>query len=45
MVPSPYGEFICIKDKGRGEKEGAKVLDKVVSKVQYYIPPAEISSC
>ena len=32
------------KDKGRGEKEGATVLE-VVSKVQYYVPPAEISSC
>lgn len=33
------------KDKGRGEKEGARVVEIVVSKVQYYVPPAEISSC
>lgn len=33
------------KAKGRGEKEGARVLEKVVGKVQYYVPPAEISSC
>lgn len=41
MVPPPHGGFIRAKE----EKEGARVLEKVVSKVHYYIPPAEISSC
>ena len=33
------------KDKGRREKEGARVLEKTVTKVQCCVPPAEISSC